>query len=82
MFVAKSYEEAIKGGEAFIAANDQDAEVHYYLSRSYNESGDTEKALAHSTKADELSGEAPKDKYFYAQATQYEKLGNKASSGI
>ena len=80
LFVGKSYDEAIATGEAFLSVKDDVAEVHYYVSRSLAETGSAEKALEHATKAIELSGETVDDKYFYAQATQYEKLGNKADA--
>ena len=80
MFVAKNYADAIAAGEAFISMKDDDAEVHYYLSRSYAENGEAEKAVDHAGKAIALAGDASEDKYYYAQATQLEKLGKKSDA--
>ncbi len=80
LFVAKEYETAIAAGEAFLSLKDDAAEVHYYVSRSYAESGNAEKALEHASQAVTLSPEGTPDKYLYAQATQYEKLGKKAEA--
>ena len=80
LFVAKTYEEAIAAGEAFTSMKDDDSEVHYYLSRSFAESGNSEKAVEHADKAVMLAGETGVDKYFYAQATQLEALGRKADA--
>ena len=80
LFVTKKYEDAIAAGESFVSVKDDNAEVHYYLSRSFAETGNSEKALAHADKAISLAGEASEDKYYYAQATQLEKLGRKADA--
>ena len=80
LFIAKSYDAAISAGNAFASVKSDDPEVHYYLSRSYAESGDSDKALNHATTAIELKGEETPDKYFYAQATQFEKLGKKSEA--
>ena len=80
LFVSKSYADAIAAGEAFVSMKDDDSEVHYYLSRSYAESGDSEKAVASAEKAIALSADAPADKYYYAHATQLEALGKKADA--
>lgn len=80
MFVGKMYDDAIAAGEAFISVRDSNPEVHYYLSRSYAETGDAEKAVAHAEKAISLAGEKKEDKYYYAHATQLEELGKKAEA--
>ena len=80
LFVAKSYDAAISAGNAFASVKNDDAEVHYYLSRSCAETGNAEKALEHASSAISLVGEVAPDKYYYAQATQFEKLGNKAEA--
>jgi len=80
LFVSKEYDKAIAAGEAYIGVDNNNAEVHYYISRSQAESGNAEKALSHASTAVELSGESASDKYFYAQATQFEKLGKKADA--
>lgn len=80
LFVAKNYEAAISAGNAFVSVKTDDSEVHYYMSRSYAESGNAEKALEHATIAIELNGDEVPDKYFYAQATQLEKLGKKGEA--
>lgn len=77
LFVGKDYPTAIAAGEAFLAMKSDAPEVHYYTSRSYAESGNSEKALEHANQAVTLSGDTPEDKYLYAQATQLEKLGKK-----
>jgi len=78
MFVAKSYADAIAGGDAYLAV-EKEAEVHYYVSRSQAESGDSEKAVMHAEQAIALSA-APEDKYFYAHASQLEKVGKNAEA--
>jgi len=74
LFVAKSYADAISSGDAYLAVNNKEAEVHYYVSRSQAESGNAEKAVMHAEQAIALSAQ-PVDKYFYAHASQLEKLG-------
>ena len=80
LFVSKDYATAISAGEAFLSVKNDAPEVHYYVSRSYAESGNSEKALEHATQAVSLSPDTTPDKYFYAQATQYEKLGKKTEA--
>lgn len=79
LFVAKSYTDAIAGGDSFLAVNDKEAEVHYYLSRSHAESANVDKAVMHAEQAIALAA-APEDKYFYAHASQLEKLGKSAEA--
>ncbi len=80
LFVAKTYAEAVTAGEAFNSVKNDNAEVHYYLSRSYAESGNAEKAVEHAALAIDLSGEKPEDKYYFAHATQLEELGQKSEA--
>lgn len=80
LFVGKGYIAAIEAGEAFLAIKNDAPEVHYYTSRSHAELGNTEKALEHASQAVSLAGDAAEDKYYYAQATQLEKLGKKAEA--
>ena len=77
MFVAKEYDNAIAAGTSFIAVNDDDADVHYYMSKSLAEKGDNETASSHMTKAITLKGADVPAKYLYAQGQQLEKLGKK-----
>jgi len=79
LFVAKSYADAISGGEAFLVVNNNEAEVHYYISRSQAESGNPEKAVMHAEQAI-ANAAAPEDKYFYAHASQLEKVGKNAEA--
>ena len=79
MFVGKSYSDAIAGGDAYLAVDDKEAEVHYYVSRSHAESGNAEKAVMHAEQAIALAA-APQDKYFYAHASELEKLGKNADA--
>jgi len=80
MYVAKDYDGAIAAGNSFIAVNDKDAEVHYYVSKSLAEKGDNATAVTHITKAITLAGDAAPDKYHYAQGAQYEDLGKKSDA--
>ncbi len=79
LFVAKTYSDAIAAGEAFLSMKPNAPEVHYYVSRSYAESGNAEKAIEHANSAVE-NASAPTDKYFYAQATQLEAQGKKTEA--
>lgn len=79
LFVSKSYTDAIAGGDAYLAVDDKAAEVHYYVSRSQAESGNAEKAVMHAEQAISLAA-AAEDKYFYAHASQLEKLGKNAEA--
>ena len=79
-YVAKEYDAAIAMGQAFIKANDSDAEVHYYLSKSLAEKGDNETASTHIAKAIELAGAEAPGKYYYAQGSQLEKLGKNSEA--
>ncbi len=79
LFVAKAYTDAIAAGEAFLSIKPTGAEVHYYVSRSYAETGNTDKAVEHANSA-VSNASAPTDKYFYALATQLEAQGNKADA--
>jgi tetratricopeptide (TPR) repeat protein len=77
-YVGKDYDLAITLGSAFLE-NQTSAEVHYYLAQSYAEKSDNENALAHATKAVEISmadeeGET-KDKYHFAKGSALENLG-------
>lgn len=80
LFVGKEYDKAVAAGEAYVGVDNNNAEVHYYISRSHAESGNAEKALIHASKAVELSGETTPDKYYYAQATQFENTGKNAEA--
>ena len=80
MYVAKDYDGAIAAGNSFIAVNDADADVHYYVSKALSAKGDNKSAVSHITKAVMLAGDAAPDKYHYAQGEQLEKLGKKADA--
>ncbi len=80
MYVAKDYDGAIAAGNAFVAVNDADADVHYYMSKALAEKGDNATAVTHIEKAVTLAGEAAPDKYHYAQGSQLEKLGKKSDA--
>ncbi|MEL6124170.1 MAG: tetratricopeptide repeat protein [Bacteroidota bacterium] len=75
MYVAKDYDNAIAAAQEFAKVNANDADVHYYLSKSLAEKGDTETAVTHISKAIELAGASSPDKYYYAHGSQLEKLG-------
>lgn len=79
MFIAKKYDETIVSGELYLTGH-QSAEVNYYLSKSFIEKGEGQKALAHINKAIELSGEAVEDKYYMAKGVSLELLGNKSQA--
>jgi hypothetical protein len=58
------------------------AATHYYVSRSYLEKGENDKALDHATKSistGQASGKM-KDKYFIAQAKAYSAMGKKTEA--
>ncbi len=79
-YVAKEYDDAIAAGQAFIAQNDTDADVFYYMAQSYGKKNDFEAGVEHITKAIELAGENTPDKYLYAQGSMLEKLGKKSEA--
>lgn len=80
MYVSKDYDGAIAGGKTFVAVNDSDADVHYYLSQALAEKGELDDAIAHISKAIALSGTETPDKFYYAQGTQLEQGGKHAEA--
>lgn len=77
-FIAKKYDEAIMLANEYLAVK-ANPEVSYYLAKSQIEKGLHAEALVNATKAVDTAT-APEDKYFVAQATAYENLGNNADA--
>ncbi len=80
-YTSDKFEESITIGEKALAVMDH-ASISYYVSRSYLETGNNEKALEMATKAIEVSSaaDAVEDKYYIAQAKAYVAMGNKADA--
>ncbi len=76
---AKNYDDAIKGGEAYLAAHES-ADVSYYVAKSLVEKGMASDAVSHAEKALELGGDAEEGKYFLGLAEVYEAAGNKSAA--
>jgi tetratricopeptide (TPR) repeat protein len=80
MYTDDDFSNAIAAGKAFLEMR-EDAEVCYYLCRSFTESTDSEESIIYADKAIELSGDNVDDKYYVAKAKAYEKL-NKNDEAI
>lgn len=84
LYTGKTYDEAVAAGKSYLEKKDDNAEVHYYVSRSLLETGANEDALAHADKAIELaksaSDAALNDKYYYAKGLCQEALGQNADA--
>lgn len=79
-YVGKKYDDAIKMAESYIAADDANPEVHYYMARAKQATESIEDAAMHIAKAVELSGESVESKYYFYQGEILEAKGDKAGA--
>ncbi len=78
-YAAENYEQAIAGGEAFLAAK-EDKDVSYYMAKALIASGKPSDALAHAEKAAELGGAEDEGKFLLGHAEALEAVGNKSAA--
>lgn len=80
-YVAKNYDSTIEYGNKVLEFESV-PEIHYYVSRSYTEKGEFDKALEQANKAIETgkASESLEDKFYVAQAKAYVGLGKKAEA--
>lgn len=76
LYTSKDYDTAIAGGQAFLAARPDNADVNYYVARAMIEKGDNEAALVHADNAVTLATAAAsiQDKFYIAKAKALENL--------
>ncbi len=79
-YVAKDYDTAISMAEAYNTDAPANADVNYYLSRSFGAMEKYTEGIAAMRKAVELKGGAVPDKYTFYLAEQLEKSGNGAEA--
>lgn len=82
-FIDKNYDFTIEAGKAYLAL-DNNADIHYYIGKSFSEKGMNDEALAHINQAITLSKgneEADFDKFYYAKA-QILESANKIDEAI
>ena len=79
-YVSKDYDTAISMAEAYNADAPANADVNYYLSRSFGAMEKYTEGIAAMRKAVEIKGGAVPDKYTFYLAEQLEKSGNGAEA--
>ena len=75
----KNYDDAIAAGENFLA-NQEDADVRYYVAKALAAKGQSSDALEHAKKAFELGGMEDEGKYQMLVAESLEATGNKSAA--
>jgi hypothetical protein len=76
---AKKYDDAIAAGDVYLAEQES-AEVSYYVAKSLIEKGNASDAIAHAEKASNLGDGMEEGKYTLALAEAYEAAGNKSAA--
>lgn len=76
----KKWASTIEYAEAFLAADRETAEVHYYLASALKASDQETKAIEHAEKAIALAAESDADKYLFLKAECLESTGQKEAA--